>query len=66
MIPAIDLHLNCPHLEDDGSGKSSDQFDVLSDALPSMDESSFTVDQERKYACRYEEGFDLPDAEYGA
>ena len=44
-------------LEGDGSGKSSDQFDVPSDALPSMDsESSFTVDQEQ-YASRHEEGF---------
>jgi len=34
-------------LEGDGSGKSSDQFDVPSDALSSMDsESSFTVVQE--------------------
>jgi len=53
-------------VEDDGSGKSSDQFDVPSDVLPSMNESSFTVDQERKYARRCEEGLDLPDAEYNA
>ena len=33
-------------LKGDRSGKSSDQFDVPSDVLPSMDESSFTVDQE--------------------
>ena len=53
-------------IEDNGSGKSSDQFDVLSDVLPSMDNSSFTVDQEQKYTRRYEEGYDLPDAEYDA
>ena len=29
-------------------------------------DTTFTIDQERKYARRYEEGFDLPDAQYEA
>ncbi|XP_065910921.1 putative uncharacterized protein DDB_G0290989 [Dysidea avara] len=55
--------------EDDGDGESTDQLgnDVPSDALSSMDcDTTFTIDQERKYARRYEEGFDLPDAQYEA
>jgi len=28
--------------------------------------TTFTIDQERKYAQRYEEGYDLPDTEYDA
>jgi len=46
MIPIIDLNLNCPHLEDDGSGKTSDQLanDVPSDGLNC--ESNFIVEQE--------------------
>ena len=55
-----------PKLEDDGSGESSDHLasDVPSDGLDR--ESTFTVEQERKYARRYEEGFDLPDPQYDA
>jgi len=48
-------------------GKSSYQLDVPSNVLSSMEsESTFTVDQEWKYAHRYEEGFDLPDPQYDA
>ena len=31
-----------------------------------LDTTNFTVEQELKYACRYEEGYDLPDKHYEA
>lgn len=31
-----------------------------------LDTITFTVEQELKYACRYEEGYDLPDKHYEA
>ena len=31
-----------------------------------LDTTTFTVEQELKYACRYEEGYDLPDKHYEA
>ena len=57
------------YLEDDEDGESTDQLgnDLPSDALSSMDHNTtFTIDQERKYARMYEEGFDLPDPQYEA
>ena len=56
--------------EDNGIGKSDDQLGVdetkNSVTLSSVDYSgtAFTIEQEHKYARKYDEGFGLPDKQY--
>ena len=61
-ISATQVH----NSEDDGGDKSADQLEgdkqwnSVTRASADYDMSTFTIEQERKYACRFEEGFALP------